>query len=135
MICRKQNSRAAFRFHGVLHRFCIECWKQKRIRVRHWVSRYAHESYIRRWANGIVIKAILRTTRKGVRDVAQAEERATKILKLPDRIAAIIGKTFAVRGDDYQLEDDIALMKIREELEQIDQDIIKRNKNKRLSRG
>jgi len=67
--------------------------------------------------------------------VAQAEERATKILKLPDRIAAIIGKTFAVRGDDYQLEDDIALMKIREELEQIDQDIIKRNKNKRLSRG
>lgn len=131
-ICRAQKPKSVFRIHGVLHRFCIACWKDKRPKVRRWVSRFAHRSYIRRWADSIVIQAILRKVRKGVITTAQAEEKATKMLKLPDRIAAILGKTFVVRGDDFTLEDDVALMRIRDLIDEIDPKAIQRNKNKRL---
>lgn len=133
MICRKRDSKAAFKVHGVIHRFCIICWADRRERVRRWLSRNAQETYFRRWASQIVFRAILRRTRKGVITTQQAEDTATKMLKLPDRIAAIIGKTFVVRGDDFTLEDDIALSKIRDLIDEIDPTAIKRNKDKRLS--
>lgn len=63
-----------------------------------------------------------------------AEEYAVKIAKLPDRIAAIIGKTYAEQGDASVLADDEALMKIRDLLNELDETLIPRNKNKRLSR-
>lgn len=61
-----------------------------------------------------------------------ADEMATKLLRLPDKIAAIVGKTFAVRGDDADLSDEQALIRIRDLIEEIDEKIIDRNKKKRL---
>jgi phosphatidate phosphatase APP1 len=62
------------------------------------------------------------------------EEYATKVAKLPDRVAAIIGKTGAEMGDSATLADDEALMRIRDLLFEIDDSLLERNKNKRLSR-
>ncbi|HQU82974.1 MAG TPA: hypothetical protein PKY59_07620 [Pyrinomonadaceae bacterium] len=64
----------------------------------------------------------------------QIQKQTKDYLKFPERIAAIIGKTYAVRGDDFKLEDDVALTRIRDLLEELDETIIDRNKNKRLSR-
>lgn len=54
------------------------------------------------------------------------------ILKLPEQVARVVGKTFAACGDDAKLTDDQALIRIRDLLEAIDPEIINRNKNKRL---
>ena len=69
----------------------------------------------------------------------QAHEYATKLAKLPDRIAAVVGKTYAVMGDaawdeDRHLADNEALAMIVDLLEELDETIIERNKNKRLAR-
>jgi len=60
------------------------------------------------------------------------EEKTEQIIKLADRVATIVGKTFAVLGDDTEISDDQALVRIRDLLEVIDPEIIHRNKNKRL---
>lgn len=64
----------------------------------------------------------------------QPEEYAAKVAKLPDRIAAIIGKTYAEMGDAATLADDEALMMVRDLLIELDNTSIERNKGKRLSR-
>lgn len=63
------------------------------------------------------------------------QDYATKLAKLPDRIAAIVGKTFTVQGDTAQMADDQALSMIRDLLEELDSQIIERNKNKKLARN
>lgn len=63
-----------------------------------------------------------------------AEEYAMKLAKLPDRVAAVIGKTYAVMGDAAQIADDQANMMIRDLLEELDPTLITRNQNKRLAR-
>lgn len=60
--------------------------------------------------------------------------QAASFLKFPERVAAIVGKTYAVKGDDFQLSDDEALTRIRDLLDELDPTLIARNKNKRLSR-
>jgi len=63
------------------------------------------------------------------------DEMTRKLLKLPDQMAAMIGKTYAVQGDDFELSDDEVLLRIRDILESIDPEIIERNKNrKRIQR-
>lgn len=62
------------------------------------------------------------------------EKQAVALAKLPTKIAAIIGKTYSIRGDDAALSDDEALMRIRDLLDELDPTLIERNKNKRLSR-
>ena len=59
---------------------------------------------------------------------------SAKVAKLPDRVASIVGKTYAEMGDAATLEDDTALMMIRDLLFEIDDTLIERNKGKRLSR-
>jgi hypothetical protein len=63
-----------------------------------------------------------------------AEEYAVKAAKLPDRIAAVVAKTYAVQGDAAQIADDQALMMVRDLLDELDDTLIERNKNKRLIR-
>lgn len=70
---------------------------------------------------------------KGVMNMT-ADEYALKVMKLPDRIAAIIGKTYAEMGDAATVADDEALMRIRDQLLELDETLIARNKHKRLSR-
>ncbi len=62
------------------------------------------------------------------------EDYAAKYIKFLDRVAAILGKTYAEVGDAFTLADDEALMRIRDEVFEIDDTAIARNKNKRLSR-
>lgn len=63
-----------------------------------------------------------------------ADEMARKMAKLADRVAAIVGKTYAVKGDGFELADNRALALIRDLLDEIDPKIIDRNQHKRLSR-
>ena len=62
------------------------------------------------------------------------EEHAVRLSRLPERIAAIVGKTYVVQGDAGQLADDEALGRIRDLLIELDPTLIERNKNKRLAR-
>lgn len=62
------------------------------------------------------------------------EGYAAKFHKLPDRIAAIVGKTFAVRGDAWTLSDDEALCRIVDELNELDERLIEQHSKKRLRR-
>lgn len=47
-------------------------------------------------------------------------------------VAVIIGKTYAERGEDAQLADDLALMFIRDLLLDLDSEIIDRHRNQKL---
>jgi hypothetical protein len=72
--------------------------------------------------------------KKGESALAKSpEEYATWLQRLPDRVAAIIGKTVAVQGDGFTLEDDTALIYIMDEINRGDDTAIERNKNKRLA--
>ena len=63
------------------------------------------------------------------------EKQSINLIRFPERVAAIIGKTYEVRGDDPTcIPDDQALTRIRDLLDEMDDEIIERNKNKRLSR-
>ena len=61
------------------------------------------------------------------------KQQAADLLKFPERVAAIVGKTYAVMGDDYKLNDDEALARIRDKLDELDPTLIPKNKKKRLS--
>jgi hypothetical protein len=64
-----------------------------------------------------------------------AHEYATRLAKLPDRIAAIVGKTHTVQGDQAEMADDQALSMIRDLLEELDDQVVERNKKKRIARA
>lgn len=66
--------------------------------------------------------------------MGRAEDQATRLVKLPDRIAAVVGKTYAVLGDAFEMNDDEALGRIRDLLDEIDETLVERNKGKRLAR-
>lgn len=62
------------------------------------------------------------------------KNQAASYLKFPERVAAIVGKTYAVMGDGFKLPDDEALTRIRDLLDELDETLVERNKKKRLSR-
>lgn len=66
-------------------------------------------------------------------EMSKTNKQAADFLKFPERIAAIVGKTYAVMGDDWKLSDDEALTRIRDLLDALDDTLIVRNKKKRLS--
>ncbi len=61
------------------------------------------------------------------------KKQAKDFLQFPERVAAIVGKTYAVMGDDFKMADDEALARIRDLLDELDDKLIARNKKKRLS--
>jgi hypothetical protein len=70
------------------------------------------------------------------------EDYAIALAKFPDRVAAIVGKTFVVRGSDAfdetklakgeVLSDDEALAKLKDLLDELNPTLIERNKKKSL---
>jgi hypothetical protein len=91
----------------------------------------------RGWANRLYLALARKRIHKGegrTNCMPRAEEGARKLAVLPDRVAAVVGKTYAVMGDEAQMADDQALMMIRDLLEDLDPTVIERNKNKRLNR-
>jgi hypothetical protein len=65
--------------------------------------------------------------------ITLAEDYAKKLARFPDRVAAIVSKTYAVRGDAALLADDEANMRIVDLCNELDETLIDRNKDKRLS--
>lgn len=83
------------------------------------------------WA---IVKIVRRgKLKKEVTEVA-IKQQAANYLRFPERVAAIVGKTYAVKGDDADLSDDEAMTRIRDLLDEMDETLIERNKRKRLSR-
>lgn len=60
-----------------------------------------------------------------------APKTNVKRYRFPDKVAAIVSKTYAECGDGATLSDDIALIKIRDLLLDLDEGIIDRNKRKK----
>lgn len=71
--------------------------------------------------------------RGGINGMTEGEY-AAKYAKLLDRFAAIVGKTYEVQGDGFELSDDEAVARIVDVIKDIDPTAIERNKDKRLSR-
>ena len=66
-----------------------------------------------------------------------AEEYAVKASLFPERVARVVGKTFSVIGSDAfdrGLADDQAIAMIKDLLDEMDQHLIERNKNKSIAR-
>jgi hypothetical protein len=61
------------------------------------------------------------------------EEYAVKLKKFPERVAAIVAKTYAELGDSAQISDDEAVSRIRDLLNELDENIIERNRKKKLN--
>lgn len=70
---------------------------------------------------------------KEVSEVAGKAD-AKAFLEFPEAVATIIGKTYSVRGDDFKLTDDEAIARIRDLLNELDDKLIVKFKNKRLSK-
>lgn len=118
-----------------LNIFCNECKRTNKDGVRRFLSGGRPASVINRKQIIKVLRELARrriSKREGIR--MTTDEYALKAAKLPDRVAAIVGKTYAEQGDAAQLADDEALMMIRDLLIELDETLIPRNKNKRLSR-
>jgi hypothetical protein len=105
------------------------------------VSTAAAPDFLRRERKGWIWNLMLELARKrchrkegGKTCMGRAEDQATKLVKLPDRIAATVAKTYAVMGDAFELNNDQALMMILDLLEEVDPTLIERNKKKRLIR-
>jgi hypothetical protein len=127
--CGDRKPAKEFRRSNRDSRLLLDCWN-----CRHPQAGRRRNSTFRKQ-----IWAICDVLRGGRRKGKEAKElsirkQAVDLVKLPERIAAIVGKTYVVMGDDAKLEDDVALMRIRDLLDQLDPKLIERNKNKRLSR-
>lgn len=85
-----------------------------------------------------LIELCERRQRKGrIRVKDMPEQHAIALAKLPERVAAIVGKTFSVIGSDAfdrGLADDQAIAMIKDLLDELDEGIIERNQNKSLAR-
>lgn len=122
--CREKRGEDEFRYserNPRLTKVCLFC-RSSRFR-----------SQRRFWAITELLEQIYK--KKGVMILKGAvKNQAENYLKFPERVAAIVGKTFAVEGDDFKLEDDVALTRIRDLLNELDPTLIPRNRKKKLSR-
>lgn len=135
--CGQSRYKRDFRLKsGRIVKICRECRTTKQIvdvpkrskfeRHRLAIYKFLKTDFIRRKTKGKEVKNMAKVT-------AEARNYANSLTALPDKIAAILGKTYAVRGDDCTMADDEALTRIRDLLVDIDEKIIERNKKKRLS--
>lgn len=65
--------------------------------------------------------------------MSAAPLEATKLAKLPDRIAAILSKTVAHKGDAFELDDAEALMQILDLINDYDPTLVERMAKKKLT--
>jgi hypothetical protein len=84
----------------------------------------------KRWLQELALRRSKKGKVKGM-----AEEYAKKLQRFPDRVAAIVGKTFACMGDSATMSDDEALSRLKDLANELDETIIDRNKGKKLARG
>lgn len=119
-----------------LNLFCNDCRRNNKEGVRRFLSSgrrprtKVNRREVVRFARELARRRIQK--RRGI--LMDAEQYAKWLAKLPDRIAAVVGKTYAVMGDVFEIADDQAVMMIRDLIEEGDETLIERNKNKRLAR-
>jgi hypothetical protein len=115
---------------------CIECHRLDREAIRQEARQQAIEEEARRQRDQAALTFLTalaeRRMQKGKGVMGMPEEYAVKVAKLPDRIAAIAGKTYARMQDGYKLADDEALGMICDLLDELDPMLIERNQHKRL---
>lgn len=138
-ICGDKKAAREFRQSNRNSRLNIICWQcrhdNKRVETEFYRTPTRRQNSIFRrkfWAIHALVKK--RRPKKEVKNLKGVKHQAADYLKFPERVAAIVGKTYAVRGDDFKLSDDEALTRIRDLLDELDDQIIARNKQKRLSR-
>jgi hypothetical protein len=66
--------------------------------------------------------------------MGSAEIDAAKLVRFPDRVAAILAKSVACQGDAFELDDAEALVMILDIINELDPTLIERNANKKLAR-
>ena len=94
----------------------------RKVRARNWLREFAQDEI--QYGEGVIER--------------MPEEHAAAVAKFPDRVAAIVGKTFVEKGDEAELADDEAMSMIRDLLHELDPTILERNRHrdrKRLTRS
>ena len=117
--------------------FCNACFSFIKSEARQWQPESPRPAPMahRRAAYQTLLERARRAQLKGkeVNGLSQ-EEYTIKVVKLPDRVAAIVGKTCAVMGDAEEISSSEAVVRIVDLLNEIDETLIERNKRKRLQR-
>ena len=113
--CRKDDPRCEAKFYGMSFRRIDSPFRKRFYAVRRLLKATYSKKEVKKLGKRI-------------------DEHSVQLLKFPERVAAILGKTYAVRGDDFKLSDDEALTRIRDLCDEMDDALIARNKDKRLSR-
>ena len=62
------------------------------------------------------------------------DEEMKRLLQFRDYVATVVGKTYVVRGDAFEMSDDEALARIRDRLDAEDPTLVEQNKDKKLAR-
>jgi hypothetical protein len=127
---------------GPIHEKCAECrgreFEVRELERHREIYRRKHPDFRphlkRKAAMELVRRLAERRLQKGKGVSLMPEEFAVRLAKLPDRIAAIVGKTYSEKGDSAELADDTAVGMIRDLLNELDDRLIPRNKKKRLSK-
>jgi hypothetical protein len=117
-------------------RVCETCWHTRKEEAIDYLAPVIERTKEQRKQKNNFLQALARRRfqKRGEINGMTTEEYAIKAAKLPDRAAAIVGKTYAEQGDAAVLADDEALMMIRDLLNELDETLIPRNAKKRLSR-
>lgn len=122
---------------GPTRRVCVDCHREgmkkkgqlRALNFYHWGPEFKKRAD----ALSFIVALAERRIQKGKGVILMPEEYAVALARLPERIAAIVGKSYAVQQDAATLADDEALGRIRDLLIELDPKIIDRNKNKRLA--
>ena len=128
------------------HQICYQCRKENpkagkpekasagRVRKESFLVFKRRKSKFRKLFFSVSRSLYFQRKRKSKEVWMSVKKQALDYMKFPERIAAIVGKTYAVMGDDFKLSDDEALTRIRDLLDELDDSLVERNKKKRLSR-
>lgn len=136
---RRRMDFTAVRGQATPNPFCNACFKL----IKGEAKRYFRQGTPRplplthrRAAYRTLLARVRRANAHG-KEVSRLSENeyAAKVLKFPDRVAAVVGKTYAVRGDAEEISSAEAVVRIVDMLNEIDETLIERNKDKRLQRG
>jgi hypothetical protein len=131
---------------GGENRFCERCRTRARVgrTAKRLVGKRIHRKMphvyltgrpvggrkVQRWLQELALRRFKKGRIKGM----PKEQYAKMLQKLPDRIAAIIGKSYAEMGDSAEFADNVALMMIRDLLLDCDPTLVERNKSKKVAR-
>lgn len=137
IVCHEPRGAKKFQAGKQKYLYCAECRRNKKDTIKSLFRDHRPEDARRKKLNTEICSEIAHRRFLKKREGVGMDEKvyATRLAKLPDRVAAVVGKTHAFMGDRFQLADDEAVMKIADLLHELDPTLVKRNGHKRLSRA